>query len=66
MKRSALQAGETKTGDENRRRYSEWLGKASPKDKDPKVAYCERIRLHRDELADFGNVQAMVVPFSLK
>lgn len=31
-----------------------------------KVVYCEKIWAHRDELARFGDVRPMVVPFTLK
>lgn len=39
----------------------------SLKDKNPrKVVYCEKIWLHPDELREFGDVRAMLVPFNLK
>ena len=39
----------------------------SLKDKNSrKVVYCEKIWLHSDELREFGDVRAMLVPFNLK
>jgi len=39
----------------------------SLKDKNPrKVIYCEKVWLHREDLAKFGDVRPMLVPFNLK
>ncbi len=44
----------------------EWLQDISKHDKNAKVIDCEKIWLHRDDLAAFGNVRAMLIPVNLK
>ena len=37
------------------------------KDKNPrKVIYCEKVWVHREDLAEFGDIRPMLVPFNLK
>ncbi len=47
----------------------DWLAATHKRDPGPKVVYCEKIWMHREELDEeekYGKVRAMVIPFNLK
>ena len=55
----------TPNGKEDRALDVEFLKKL--KDKNPrKVIYCEKVWVHREDLAAFGDIRPMLVPFNLK
>ncbi|MDO8588993.1 MAG: site-specific DNA-methyltransferase [Armatimonadota bacterium] len=56
----------TPDGNADRALTMDWLAKTSGRDPRPKVVYCEKIHVHRRDLAGYGNVRAMQVPFNLK
>ncbi|MDO8683410.1 MAG: site-specific DNA-methyltransferase [Armatimonadota bacterium] len=56
----------TPDGNADRALTMDWLAKTSGRDPQPKVVYCEKIHVHRRDLAGYGNVRAMQVPFNLK
>ncbi len=55
----------TPNGEEGRALDLDFLKKL--KDKNPrKVIYCEKVWVHREDLAQFGDIRPMLVPFNLK